>query len=258
MSRKIKSSSYLKQSCDYYDRRFGEVEGPDLSEDEQVRLPEILARVERGLGAPGERQGLEILDFGCGRGWLSARLAPWGRVTGVDLSPGAVAHARKLWPQIEFTDGDISTAATLERLGPGRFDAVVSSEVVEHVLNQPGYFHNLLRLLRGPGSIVVLTTPNGLWKRHYFRGERVAWAQPYELWLTAADLEHHLRSELTEWEVQSFHSRWLTLLPTHGLPALAGQRQLLRGMRALGAESRYMQWLDRRGFGLYLGLFARR
>ncbi len=47
-----------------------------------------------------------ILDVGCGPGTVTAYLAERGvEVSGVDLSPRMIAHARRLYPQCAFTIG---------------------------------------------------------------------------------------------------------------------------------------------------------
>ena len=54
-----------------------------------------------------EVQGLgPVLDVGCGPGTVTAFLADLGAdVSGVDLSPGMVAHARRLHPGLRFEVG---------------------------------------------------------------------------------------------------------------------------------------------------------
>ena len=58
------------------------------------------ARGERYLALLDARPGEHVLDLGCGGGWLcralAPRVAPGGRVTGVDLAPAAVALAVRL------------------------------------------------------------------------------------------------------------------------------------------------------------------
>lgn len=48
------------------------------------------------LALCGEVRGLTVLDLGCGNGYLARELAARGaRVTGVDISPRQIAHARR-------------------------------------------------------------------------------------------------------------------------------------------------------------------
>jgi len=41
------------------------------------------------------KTGLEILDLGCGRGWMAPFLSPFGSVTGVDFSPVGIEFAQE-------------------------------------------------------------------------------------------------------------------------------------------------------------------
>lgn len=53
-----------------------------------------------------------VLDVGCGPGTVTGYLAERGlEVSGVDLSPGMIAHARRLYPQCRF---DVASATELE------------------------------------------------------------------------------------------------------------------------------------------------
>ncbi|CAN8018778.1 unnamed protein product, partial [Ixodes persulcatus] len=83
--------------------------------------------------------GLRILDVGCGGGLLSEPLARLGAtVTGIDPTPGCIevarAHADR---DPEVRDSVIYEAVEAEELMQRcvKFDAVVASEVVDHVQN---------------------------------------------------------------------------------------------------------------------------
>jgi SAM-dependent methyltransferase len=96
----------------------------------------------------------EMLDIGCGRGatgaFLQERLGC--RVTGVELNPVvARAAARRLHRVIA---GDI-----LQIDPGGPYDAVVASELFEHLTEQGLFLQRLRRWLR-PGGRAVLSVPN--------------------------------------------------------------------------------------------------
>src|SRR5215475_1452036 len=78
------------------------------------------------LGLLGDVAGQDLLDAGCGEGYLSRILAARGaRVTGVDLSPRLVmlAGQKASAGPIDYRVGDLSVPhLDLE----GRFDAVAS------------------------------------------------------------------------------------------------------------------------------------
>lgn len=59
------------------------------------------AIVQAWLKAVGRRD-LDIIDVGCGAGWLCPQLTPFGRVTGTDLSDEVLARARQRAPEVRY------------------------------------------------------------------------------------------------------------------------------------------------------------
>jgi 2-polyprenyl-6-hydroxyphenyl methylase/3-demethylubiquinone-9 3-methyltransferase len=105
-------------------------------------------------------QGVTILDVGCGGGILSEPLARLGaEVTGIEPAPESIAiakaHATASGLAITYR------AATAEDLlAEGRrFDAVIASEVIEHVSDPRAFVRTLAGLAR-PGGLVLISTLN--------------------------------------------------------------------------------------------------
>ena len=104
--------------------------------------------------------GLSVLDIGCGGGLLAEPMTRLGaRVTGVDADAAgiaaAIAHAGEMGLEIEYRADAAEVLAAEGR----RFDAVVASEVIEHVADREAFADALAALLR-PGGVLVLTTIN--------------------------------------------------------------------------------------------------
>jgi SAM-dependent methyltransferase len=77
----------------------------------------------------GDVSGLDVLDLGCGTGWLAAEVADLGgRVVGVDGSDRLLQIARAQRPDIEFVQADLTTG--LPDLGRRRFDRVLAQMVL--------------------------------------------------------------------------------------------------------------------------------
>ncbi len=108
----------------------------------------------------GDRGGLRVLDVGCGGGLVAERLAALGyRVTGVDLSEGAVdaarRHARASGVEVDY---HVGSAYELP-VAPASIDMVVVSDVLEHLHDLPGAVAEMSRVLR-PGGVLVFDTIN--------------------------------------------------------------------------------------------------
>lgn len=95
-----------------------------------------------------------LLDVGCGNGefLLRARQAGW-IVKGVDLDPKAVALARRRG--LEVWCGDYRQTPICE----ATFDAITSSQVIEH-LHDPSDFVARLSSWLKPGGTLWINTPN--------------------------------------------------------------------------------------------------
>jgi 2-polyprenyl-3-methyl-5-hydroxy-6-metoxy-1,4-benzoquinol methylase len=95
-----------------------------------------------------------ICDLGCGNGHISGRLAELGyEVTGVDASPSGIQIARRTYPQGNFINGLID-----RNLCIGKFDLVLSSDVIEHLYRPSDLLEATISQLK-PGGHVLLGTP---------------------------------------------------------------------------------------------------
>lgn len=107
--------------------------------------------------------GLRILDIGCGGGILSEPLARLGaQVTGLDAAEENIKIAQEHADQdAEIRERLTYEAVTAEefcRRNPEmQFDAVVASEVIEHVDQQPLFVKTCSQLVRERGSLFFTT-----------------------------------------------------------------------------------------------------
>jgi 2-polyprenyl-3-methyl-5-hydroxy-6-metoxy-1,4-benzoquinol methylase len=118
-----------------------------------------------------------ILDVGCGNGALCGALSAAGfQVIGCDPSEEGVALARRAHPHITFHLLGVYDEPTM--LNGSLFDAVVSTEVIEHLF-LPGSLPRFASRVLRPRGHLILTTPYhgylknlalslaGQWDRHF-------------------------------------------------------------------------------------------
>lgn len=127
--------------------------------------------VETGLAFEmfGGRQGMSVLDAGCGTGNFSLKLARRGcRVTGIDISPAmleiAGEKASGAGIKIDFRLMDLYSLDFPD----GHFDAVFSMAAFEFVKDPGRVLDELFRVTRSGGSILVGTiNRDSSWGRLY-------------------------------------------------------------------------------------------
>ena len=99
---------------------------------------------------------LNIIDVGCGNGYIASQLAAMGNnVIGIDASEDGISIARKAHPSVRFevySAYDDLTDLVLDA------DVAISSEVIEHLYRPILFLENLFNVLC-PGGYVILTTP---------------------------------------------------------------------------------------------------
>jgi arsenite methyltransferase len=108
--------------------------------------------------------GESILDLGSGPGFLACELAQEvgasGRIVGVDISSDMNAIASKrvaafgFGDRIEILEGD----ATALAFADATFDAAVSIQVIEYLAEPDAALHQLARVLRPGGRLVIIDT----------------------------------------------------------------------------------------------------
>lgn len=152
---------------------------PDLRAEAPLDLAMIDAFVD--LVGPSAR----VLDAGCGTGRISRRLADAGLdVTGVDLSPGMLAMARRDHPDLAVSAGSLSELP----FAAGRFAGVLLwySTIHTDPSDQPRIYAEVARALR-PGGVVLVAFQTGV-------GTRDVGAAAYGGAGSGVRLQRHLQS----------------------------------------------------------------
>ena len=106
-------------------------------------------------------RGKRVLDVACGEGYGSALLARHAaHVTGVDVSPDAIAHAGREYAKLGNARF-VRASCTAMPLLDASIDLAVSFETLEHIAGQEAFLDELARVLT-PGGLLVLSCPNKL------------------------------------------------------------------------------------------------
>lgn len=200
-------------SLDFWNKLAGEW---DQSNDDMFKLgprAEALRFFCQIAGQPPQR----VLDFGCGPGGATARLAEMGYETvGVDQSPPMVEAVKRRGVEAVVSDGDPLPFAD------GHFDAVFACTSLEWVPEAHRLVKELVRVTR-PGGAIVSVCP-GPWlrprwsayERHYGRPVPHNMLMPWELHrlltdhgLTVQGMQGHYMKDVAPATVESLSSNWV-------------------------------------------------
>jgi 2-polyprenyl-3-methyl-5-hydroxy-6-metoxy-1,4-benzoquinol methylase len=162
------------------------------------------------------REGERVLDVGCGKGELAYDLATraGAEVTGIDVSRAALEFARDRFhhERLELVEGDAFTWTP-----PHPFDAIVLSNVLEHVADRVALLRRLADLAR-PDRVLIRVP---VLERDWLVGLRRDLGLPYfgdpthETEYSPEQLEAELRQaglELTELQ-QRWGELWAVARP---------------------------------------------
>lgn len=154
----------------------------------------------------------DILEIGCGNGWLSAQLAGAtnGKVTGLDVNYTEIDQARRVFRHItncRFVEGDILEGVLAEQ----RFDLVVFAASIQYFKSLKDILNCALEHLTLQGEIHIIDSK-------FYRPAEVAAAQQRSIEYfnsmgfpaMAAYYHHHTVDQLNAFEYRLTHdpNKW--------------------------------------------------
>jgi ubiquinone/menaquinone biosynthesis C-methylase UbiE len=153
------------------------IENRLYTDEELMRLPEISAghshykewqsRKKSGFRLvhylADKNRDLDILEIGCGNGWLSHQLAeiPGTEVTGLDINFTELQQAARVFsddPNLHFVHGDFRSGV----LGDQRFDCIVFADSIQYFPSLKKIIHYSLGQLKSDGEIHIVDS-------HFYR-----------------------------------------------------------------------------------------
>ena len=165
--------------------------GYDQIADKLAMSPKFY-RLCRRLLAPKLVPDSVLLDVGCGQGRLLAEFRaalPPAELHGLDISPKLIEIAQRNVSGGHFTTGDAENLTYPD----GKFDAVVMTEVLEHLGQPVTALRGVGRILK-PGGWLLMTVPNRDWFRYEEYNARRRRYQPVDdHWYPVAEVTGFLK-----------------------------------------------------------------
>jgi 2-polyprenyl-3-methyl-5-hydroxy-6-metoxy-1,4-benzoquinol methylase len=203
---------------EYYEKFFIEnkewnTAWPNYDENSRWAIIEkFLFYIEGYNSANSSNEKNNILDVGCGRGWLSNLLREYGNVIGIEPVRSVVEYGKQLFPDLDLRVG---VSQDLLNKYTSHFDIVVCSEVIEHIPDEQKFsFLNNLKTLLKTNGFLILTTPRKdaeiEWKKY---GDP---SQPVEDWL----LEETIAKLFIQTGFQKLLLKRLSMSPVKKAPSI--------------------------------------
>jgi 2-polyprenyl-3-methyl-5-hydroxy-6-metoxy-1,4-benzoquinol methylase len=149
----------------------------------------------------------KVLDLGCGNGAFTSELAARGfEATGCDADQEGIAIARAAHPEVRYER--ISVYDDPAILGE-TYDAVVSTEVIEH-LARPRALPRFAASVLKPRGWLILSTPYHGWLKNVLIAATGHWDDHHMYWDDVGHVKFFSRRSLTDvlekegWIVRKF------------------------------------------------------
>lgn len=146
-------------SSDYDADYFASVYGASSTtgEPSQTWVDRSRDRLLRELAVANVNKPLaqvEVVDVGCGYGWLLDTFTGAARLCGSDISEHAIGMARQRHPERDYRVADLLDGPPFE----GTFDVILAVNLIEHLTDPESGIHSIAEL-SAPGSIVMVHLP---------------------------------------------------------------------------------------------------
>ena len=208
-----------------------------------VKILEYFTHVKRAINQP------KILDLGAGDGRFTAFIGQFGKTDAVELSQLAVDKANKLYPHVNFEQGNALSHDFKDK----KYDVIISQEVIQHVEEKHKYLKTCYDVLKKDGYM-ILTTPNKNVLDHMLEGK--TWSnQPIELPMS----KKHLIKLLKSYNFKIIHYDSIIMnFGNMGYFKIVNHKYIIGGCKVLGLGKAREKLLSKLGYGLHHCVFAKK
>lgn len=164
---------------EYYEKMFvkdNEWASYDANEDESSRLEQFQIHFKKFI----KKKKLSIADIGSGRGWLGNAFSNYGNVICIEPVEAVVNHGKKLYPHLNFHA--LKPNSFIKKYPNMKFDLILCSEVLEHVIDKENFINDLFMLLKKNG-IAIISTPRKELYEEWTKKNGIP-PQPIEEWIS--------------------------------------------------------------------------
>ncbi|WP_319508856.1 class I SAM-dependent methyltransferase [uncultured Methanolobus sp.] len=142
------------------------------------RIRRLLQNPQKIL-APYVRDGMDVLEVGCGPGFFTLDIARMvgksGRVVAVDLQEGMLAKVRENIRRSGAGQNIVLHRCDEDRIGvSGNFDFVFLFYMVHEVVDKEAFFRELESLLKKDGQVYIAEPPLHVSKKAFEETIRIA------------------------------------------------------------------------------------
>lgn len=206
---KFRRNTFLNEN-EYYENMFvkdDEWASYDANEDESSRLQQFYIHFKKFV----KRKNLSIADIGSGRGWLGNAFSSFGSVICIEPVEAVVNHGKKLYPHLNFHA--LKPNSYIKKYPHMKFDLILCSEVLEHVIDKENFINDLFALLNKSG-IAIISTPRKELYEEWTKKNGMP-PQPIEEWISTDEcinlfesngFKHLLNTNAFDMDIYQIHS----------------------------------------------------
>lgn len=207
-----------------------------------IKILDYFVKVKKEFHVP------RVLDLGCGEGRLTAFIGEFAHTDGIELSQNAVDKANKLYPHVNYFQGNV-----LEyNFDEDKYDVLISQEVIEHIQEQEKYIDICHKVLK-KGGYLILTTPNKRVLNYMVDGEK--WSnQPIEKVLSPKKLKGLVSNKFKILDYDSIVLNFGDM----GYFKIINSRYIIGIFNRLGLKKFRERILGKLGFGLHQCVLAKK